>query len=72
MQRSKQPLGEDDHPDEQSGDEDDGKYPPDPSPTPKAGPHHREVTHDTDITLKILVDGEDRGHFLEFQTSVKV
>lgn len=73
MQCKKLHPGRDDHPDEQQEDEDDddGRCPPDP-PVPEADPHHREITHDTDIRLKILVDGKDKGDFIKLETSVKV
>jgi hypothetical protein len=70
-QRSKRPVGGGDHPDEMSEDEDDRGNPPDP-PDPDADMHLLEVTHDTDIRLKILVNSEDKGDFLELETSVKV
>ncbi|KIM71710.1 hypothetical protein PILCRDRAFT_93742 [Piloderma croceum F 1598] len=71
-QRKKWLPGRDDHQDEQPEDEDDddGRRPPDP-PIPEADPHHREITHDTDIRLKILVDGKDKGDFIKLETSVK-
>ena len=72
-QRSKRPVGRGDHPDEMDEDEDkdDRGDPPDP-PAPDVDMHLREVTHDTYVRLKILVDGEDKGDFLELETSVKV
>jgi hypothetical protein len=69
MQHDKK-LSGDDHPDKQS--EDDTQRRPPPAPALDGDLHHREVTHDTDICLKISVDGKDKGNFLEFETSVKV
>jgi hypothetical protein len=68
-QRSKRPVGGGDHPDEMP--EDDKGDPPDP-PDPDADMHLLEVTHDTNIRLKILVNSKDKGDFLELETSVKV
>src|ERR1700691_8429 len=45
---------------------------PNPPPAPESYPRRHEITHDTNICLKILLDSEDKGHFLELQTSVKV
>jgi hypothetical protein len=45
---------------------------PNPSYPPDPDSFHREITHDTNICLKILLNGTDKGHFLELQTSVKV
>ena len=71
QQRSKRSVGPDNHKDEMSENDDDSGHPSDP-PAPEADPHLREITHDTDIRLKILVNGEDRGDFLELETSIKV
>jgi hypothetical protein len=73
MQHKKWLPDHDDYPDKQpeDEDEDDGRCPPDP-PIPEADPHQREITHDTDIRLKILIDGQDKGDFIKLQTSVKV
>jgi hypothetical protein len=65
------PPGRDGYTDEQSEDDDDKRPPPD-RPAPEVDPCHREVTHDTDIRLKILNDGQDKGDFIELETSVKV
>jgi len=70
-QRSKQLPGHD-HSEEHKNDDDDRRHPPDPPGMPEAEPHRREITHDTDIRLKILIDGTDKGDFLELETSVKV
>jgi len=70
----------DEHPEDRNGhdnchyhhnNDDDSNQPPDP-PVPEECVHHREITHDTLIRLKILVDGKDKGDFLHLQTSVKV
>ena len=39
---------------------------------PVSDQHHREVTHDTDIQLVILVDGKNKGDFIQLRSSVKV
>lgn len=70
-QCSKRLPDRDDHPDDHPEDNDGGRDPPDSSAL-YAEMHHREITHDTEIHLKILVDGKDRGDFLRLQTSVKV
>jgi hypothetical protein len=41
-------------------------------PAPGADLQDREITHDTDICLEILVDGKDKEDFLHLLTSVKV
>jgi hypothetical protein len=69
-QRGQRPLG--DHPDEEPEDEDNPKHPPDPPPTPEAHTRHRDIIHKSNICLDILVNSEDKGHFLKFQTHVKV
>ena len=53
-------------------DDDDDKRPPPGPPTPGADMNPREITHDTDIKLRILIDGKDKGDFVELETSVKV
>jgi hypothetical protein len=46
--------------------------PPNPSSDPDTDSQPREISHDTNISLEILLDGNSKGHFLELQTSVKV
>jgi hypothetical protein len=46
-------------------------YPPNP-PAQEADMPQREVKHDTQIQLKNLVDGKNKGDFHRLQTSIKV
>ncbi|KIM86307.1 hypothetical protein PILCRDRAFT_4817, partial [Piloderma croceum F 1598] len=67
------PLGHDEYPDklaEGGDDDDDDGHSPDP-PASATDLRQREITHDTDICLGILVNGNDREDFLHLQTSVK-
>ena len=45
---------------------------PDASPPSAADPSHKIITHDTDVSLVILVNGEDKDDFLRLRTSVMV
>ncbi|KIM88029.1 hypothetical protein PILCRDRAFT_269116 [Piloderma croceum F 1598] len=70
MQRKRHPGHLDGQPEEDEDDVDDRRSPLD-SLDPEAESHQREITHDTDILLKILVDGTYKGDFIELETSVK-
>ena len=73
--RSKWLLGDVDRPNEQpDGDDDDDDDDDDdrgcpPAPATLDG---SPISHDTDINLKLLINGNDKGDFLRLQTSVKV
>lgn len=45
---------------------------PGPPSVPATDPYHREITHDTNIHLGLLVDGKSKGDFIELWSSVKV
>jgi hypothetical protein len=63
----------DHHPDEQPEEDDDyDERPPPGPPAPDTDMRPKEITHDTDIKLHILIDGQDKGDFVELETSVKV
>ncbi|KIM73277.1 hypothetical protein PILCRDRAFT_731139 [Piloderma croceum F 1598] len=43
---------------------------PDTSPPSAADPSHKIITHDMDVSLGILVNGEDKDDFLRLRTSI--
>jgi hypothetical protein len=63
----------DEQPDEwPDSDDDDENRPPDRSPSPEADPQDPGITHDTNITLKISVNGKYKEQFVKLESSVKV
>jgi hypothetical protein len=57
-----------------TGSEDEGEDPSDPDPPPPPVPPatEGEIIHCADITLTVLINNEDKGHFLRVITNAKV
>jgi hypothetical protein len=55
------------------GSDDEGEDPSDPDPPPPF-PHaiKKEIIHCADITLTVLINNQDKGHFLQVITNAKV
>jgi hypothetical protein len=55
------------------GSDDEGEYPSDPGPLPPSFPPTKEeIIHRADITLRVLINNEDKCHLLRVITKAKV
>ena len=52
--------------------DDDGPDPPPPPPSPQGPTAKGEIIHRADVALTILIDNEDKGHFVRVITNAKV